>query len=71
MTTLTFRADLDLAAALQRQAKDQNMSVSRLVREACRGRLGLEARELDRRRFNRFSAPILKNNQPKSIQGHG
>jgi hypothetical protein len=51
---LTFRADADLSIALRDAAHVNGVSVSRLVREACRSHVGLEPAELDRRCFNRI-----------------
>ncbi len=51
--TVTFRADPDLAAVLRDEAQAQHVSVSRLVRDACRARLSLASAEIDRRQFNR------------------
>ena len=54
--TFTFRADPDLAAVLQDEASARGVAVSRIVRDACRERLGLDGADVDRRRFNRFRA---------------
>ena len=50
----TFRADPDLAAVLRDEASANGVSVSRLVRDACRARLSLDEAEIDHRKFNRF-----------------
>jgi len=50
----TFRADPDLAAILRDEASANGVSVSRLVRDACRVRLHLVSADIDRRQFNRF-----------------
>ena len=52
--TFTFRADPDLAAVLQDEASAHGVSVSRLVRDACRERFRLDGADIDRRQFNRF-----------------
>jgi predicted HicB family RNase H-like nuclease len=50
----TFRVDPDLAAILRDAANANGVSVSRLVRDACRARLHLVSADIDRRQFNRF-----------------
>jgi hypothetical protein len=50
----TFRVDPDLAAILRDEANANGVSVSRLVRDACRARLHLVSADIDRRQFNRF-----------------
>lgn len=50
----TFRADPDLAAVLRDEANANGVSVSRVVRDACRARLHLVSADIDRRQFNRL-----------------
>lgn len=52
--SITFRADRDLAAVLHKEAAKQGVSLSKLVRHACRARFKLDGAEVDGRRFNRF-----------------